>query len=199
MTTAFLSPTAIEEVRESIATTSGRYVNPSKVEGTIRFRFFGAGITGYEGWTETEDGKSRPVRWEVLPEGDDIPANIRLDEKSGKPQLKRFIAGVVYEYKLNKNGEILDDEGQFKIINITQKSIMDQLFKHIADPDYGDPSGYDLKLTRTGEKLKTEYTLATAPPKPVTKALAAAWEEEQGKISLAAFMAGEDPFLKAEA
>jgi hypothetical protein len=198
MTATFLKPTLIEEIKESIASSSGRYVNPSKVEGTIRFRFFGAGITGYEGWIETEDGKSRPVRWETLPNDEDLPATIRAG-LDGKPQIKRFVAGVVYEYKLDKDGDVIEDEGQFKIINITQKSIMDQLFRSIADKDYGDPSGYDFKLSRTGEKLKTEYKLVAAPPKAVSKALAAQWEKEEGSINLAAFMSGEDPFKNEEA
>lgn len=192
MTATFLNPTEITEIKESIASNTGRYINPSKIDGSIRFRFFGAGRTGWEGWVELEGGKSKPFRWEALPEEGDLPPNIRLTD--GKPQIKRFIAGIVYEYKLNKAGEIVEDEGQFKIITITQKSIITELCKYIADPDYGDPNEYDLKLSRSGEGLKTEYVLTPAPPKAVSKSIAAAWEEEQSKIDLDAYMACEDPF-----
>lgn len=199
MTATFLAPTQITELKESIASSSGRYLTPSKVEGTVRFRFFGAGRTGWEGWLELEGGKYKPFRWEQLPEDGDLPAGIRLNDKSGKPDIKRFVAGIVYEYKLNKAGEIVEDQGQFKILQITQVKIMEQLFKHIADPDYGDPNGYDLKLSRDGEGLKTTYSLTTAPPKAVAKSIAALWEEEQSKIDLDAYMACEDPFKNQSA
>jgi hypothetical protein len=192
MTATFLNPNKITEIKESIASNTGRYINPSKIDGSIRFRFFGQGRTGYEGWVELEGGKNKPVRWEELPDETDLPPNIRLTD--GKPQIKRFIAGIVYEYKLNKSGEIVEDEGQFKIITISQKSIMEQLFKYIADADYGDPNGYDIKLARTGEGLKTEYTLTPAPPKAVAKSITALWEKEQDSIDLDAYMACDDPF-----
>lgn len=200
MTTTFLNPAKIDEIKDSIASSTGRYINPSKVEGKhgIRFRFFGEGVTGFEGWVQTPDNKFKPHRWVELPEDEDLPANIRRSE-DGKAQIKRFIAGIVYEYKLDKEGDPIGDEGEFKIITISQKSIMDQLFKFIADSDYGDPFGYDLKLTRTGEKLKTEYTLVPAPPKAVSKALAAEWEAVEPTISLKAYMACDDPFKNAAA
>lgn len=197
MTATFLNPTKITEIKESIASNTGRYVNPRKIEGTSRFRFFGEGRTGWEGWVELDGGKNKPVRWENLPKDGDLPPNIRLVD--GKPQIKRFIAGVVYEYKLNKEGQTIEDEGQFKIIQITQVKIMERLFEYIADSEYGDPNGYDLKLSREGEGLKTVYSLIATPPKAVSKAVAALWEEEQPKIDLDAYMAGDDPFKSTAA
>jgi hypothetical protein len=116
----FLSITAIEEIAKETSG-SGRYLNPAKIDGEVRVRFFGSGITGFEAWTDD----NKPVRWETKPE--ELPANIRQQE--GFQTIKRFLAGLVYDYSAN----------DFKILQITQKTLMDQLFKFIKDEDYGDP------------------------------------------------------------
>ena len=66
------------------------------------------------------------MRWEVKPEA--LPSNLAPD-MSGKVTLRRFIAGLVYDYEAQ----------DFKILEITQRTLMDQLFKFIKDEDYGDP------------------------------------------------------------
>lgn len=178
MTTAFLSPDLVDEIAKE-SSGSGRYINPAKIEGEIRLRFFGSGITGFEAWTDD----NKPVRWETKPE--QLPANIRQQE--GYPTLKRFLAGLVYDYASES----------FKILQITQKTLMDQLFKFMKDEDYGDPNQYDIKIGRTGEGKKTEYTLVAAPPKPVSKDIQLVYDNLT--CNLNALFDGDDPFAETSA
>lgn len=178
MTTAFLSLETVEAISKE-SSGNGRYINPAKIDGEKRLRFFGAGITGWEAWTSD----NKPVRWEIKP--DEFPSNIRRDD--GNVNCKRFLSGLVYDY----------EDSSFKILNITQRTLMDQLFRFMKDSDYGDPSGYDIKISKTGEGLKTVYTLVAAPPKPVTKEVASAYEEVT--CNLNALFDGDDPWADPRA
>jgi hypothetical protein len=172
----FLSAAAVAEIAKE-SSGSGRYLNPAKLTEEVRVRFFGSGVTGFEAWTID----NKPVRWETKPE--ELPSNIRQQE--GYQTIKRFLAGVVYDYSA----------GDFKILHITQKTLMDQLFKFISDADYGDPTEYDIKISRTGEGKKTEYTLVAAPPKEVKADIRQRYDEL--KCNLYLLFDGEDPFSEA--
>lgn len=179
MTSTFLSLDLVEEISKE-SSGSGRYINPARIEGEKRLRFFGAGITGHSAWTT--DGK--PIRWEKKPAA--LPENIAPD-MSGRVGTKRFLAGLVYDYEAQ----------DFKILEITQKTLLDQLFKFIKDEDYGDPQGYDIKLSKTGEGIKSEYTLVAAPPKSVSKEVATAFEAVN--CNLNALFDGDDPWADPSA
>lgn len=174
--TAWLSTETVDAISKESG--NGRYVNPSKLEEgkEHRFRFFGTGITGFETWTTD----NKPVRFREKPEASDLPENVRLD--NGSPTIKRFISGLVYDYQAE----------QFKILNITQKTLMNDLFKYIKDSDYGDPVNYDVKLTRKGSGMNTEYDLVAAPPKDPAKSIVALYEEEY--CNLDALFDNGDPF-----
>jgi hypothetical protein len=179
MTTAFLSLDLVDEIsRES--TGHGRYINPAKLQGEKRLRFFGAGITGHSAWTS----EGKPIRWEQKPA--ELPSNIQPD-MNGKVGTKRFLAGLVYDY----------DEQDFKILELTQRTLMEQLFKFMKDTDYGDPTGYDIKISKTGEGIKTEYSLVAAPPKPVSKEIVTA--SESVNCNLKALFDGDDPWADPSA
>lgn len=179
MTSTFLSIDLVDEIT-SESSGSGRYINPSKIEGEKRLRFIGAGISGFSAWTVDK----KPIRWESKPS--ELPANLAPD-KNGQVSVKRFIAGVVYDY----------ETAGFKILEITQRTLMDQLFKFMKDGDYGDPTKYDIKISRTGEGLGTEYTLVAAPPKAVSKEIADAYAEL--RCNLRALFDGDDPWAEVTA
>jgi hypothetical protein len=180
MTATFLSADLIDEILKE-SSGSGRYVNPSKIEGELRLRLFGTGVSGFEGWTD----ENKPVRWELKPT--ELPSNIKVRE--GQTPLKRFIAIVVYDYSSQ----------DFKILQMTQKTLMEQLFKYVKDEEYGDATQYDIKISKTGEGMKTEYTLLAAPPRPVAKDIQAAYEKDGVRINLQALFDGDDPFAEASA
>ena len=117
------------------------------------------GITGFESWTVD----NKPVRWVTKPVT--LPANIVVQE--GFAPIKRFLAGVVYCY----------ESDSFKILQITQKTLMDQLFKYLKDEDYGNPSDYDIKISKKGSGKETEYVLIASPPKEFPASLMARYDE----------------------
>lgn len=179
MVTTFLPIDTVEEIAKEAAS-NGRYLSPSKLAREKRVRFVGEGITGHSGWTTDK----KPVRFEAMPET--LPADLAPD-MAGRVGLKRFIAGVVWDYEAN----------EFKILEITQKTLMDLLFKYVKDSDYGDPTNYDIKISKTGEGKNTEYSLIAAPPKPLAKEIATAYEDSN--INLRALFDGEDPFAEPTA
>lgn len=173
----WLSADTVDQVSKETA--AGRYINPAKIDGEKRVRFFGTGITGFEAWTTD----NKPVRWESKP--DKLPANIKQED--GREPLRRFIAGLVWDY----------DTSDFKILQITQKTLMSGLFQYIKDADYGDPTGYDLKIGRKGSGKETEYTIVPAPPKEVTKEMADAYAALH--CNLQALFDSDDPFAEPKA
>ena len=178
---AFLSQEKVKElVAETASSSSGRYFNVAKIDNgsEVRLRIMDMdGVTGYEAWNVD----NKPVRFEQKPV--EIPENIKTDD-SGQKQIKAFLAAIVYDYS----------DGMFKCMSITQKSIKESLLKFIADDDYGDPSGYDIKIGRTGEKLLTSYTLIPSPPKALSEKLAKEWHEQKDKCNLNALFSGEEVF-----
>lgn len=169
------------DVLQKEAAAAGAFLNPSKLtDKERRVRFLGTGITGWTAWT-TDD---KPVRWEQKP--DELPENLKPD-LGGKIGVKRFLATAIYDY----------ESDEFKIFEITQKSLMEQLFKYIKDSDYGDPTGYDIKLSKTGSGKETNYSLVAAPPKPAGKDILARFEDFT--CNLAALYDGEDPFAEPKA
>lgn len=179
-TAPWLAPDVVTEVSKEV--TSGRYVNVSKLEERKehRFRFFGTGITGFEVWTVG----GKPIRYPFKPETAQLPDDVRVDENG--PSLKRFIAGLVYDYAA-------DD---FKVMLLTQKGLMNMLFKCMQDPDYGDPVNYDIKISRKGSGLNTEYTLVPSPPKDPALSLTTRYEDLY--CNLEALFANKDPFEKPQ-
>ena len=166
-TTAFLSDEQVDDV-EHDSKANDSYVGLSKLdEGKVhRFRFLGPAITGYGTWVET-DGKSMPLRWRVKPEGDDIPGNLQINPKSGKPaDIKRFVCGFVWDYQKER----------ISVMIIDQKTLLQDLHGCIVDPDFGDPQGYDVKITRKVENDFTKYKLVGAPPKALLPAIEEAYE-----------------------
>jgi hypothetical protein len=186
-TSAFLTDEQIEEVAKD---TQGNdsFVGLSKLdEGKPhRFRYLGSAVTGYSTWLDV-DGKSRPIRWARKPVGEAIPGNIQINKDSGKPsEIKRFVAGFVWDYLKER----------IRVLNIDQSSILSQLNAFIADAeDYGDPQGYDIKITRKVEKGFTKYTLSASPPKAVSAEIDAAFEAlMEGGADLTVLFENGDPF-----
>ena len=177
---AVLNATFFEEVLTESGG-SGRYVNLSKIDGEKRLRYMGHGISGYTAWTT----ENKPVRWELKPE--ELPDNIKPD-MNGSIAAKKFMAGVVWDY----------DDSEFKILELTQISVLKQLAKYLADEDYGDWSQYDIKIARDQKGEKITYTLLAAPPKPVKPEIFKQYES-MPEVNLDALYEGKDPWAAPSA
>jgi hypothetical protein len=79
-----------------------------------------------------------------------------------------------------------------KILEITQKTVQSEIQDLIANEDWGMPQGYDITVTRKGEKLTTEYTVQPSPHKELTEPQKKAIE--MTKINLNALFENGDPF-----
>ena len=168
------------DIKAEVESGSGRYINPSKIDGEIRVRLFGEGITGYEGWTND----NKPLRWQQKPS--EYPDDIRKNE-DGRDPVRRFIAAIAWDYEAE----------EFKVLSMTQKTLIKRVMELIADEDWGDCTEYDLKIGRKGEKLNTEYTITPAAKgKAAPKAAIAAYQDLD--VDLTLMYDGEDPFKGAD-
>jgi hypothetical protein len=146
-------------------------------KGPNKLRILSAPILGYEYWTEDR----KPVRsrelWNVIPADADI-------SKGWQP--KHFWAMVVWNH----------DAKAIQIWQPTQKTILVELQQLAANEDWGDPRGYNITINRTGEDLKTEYSVQPSPHTEIPAAVLAQYKEK--KIDLNALFEGGNPFEATE-
>lgn len=146
-------------------------------EGANRFRILCSPILGWETWQDTTDGGRKPIRHRM---DDPFSVNDVEDPKS----IKHFWAMVVYNYA----------EEKIQILEITQKSIQKSIRALAKDADWGSPLGYDIVVTRTGEKLTTEYEVQPKPAKKMDEGILQVFEDMH--IHLEALYDGKDPFAE---
>lgn len=99
---------------------------------------------------------SRPIiGW--LDWKDKIPYRFRMNEKPDKPlgdkPIKHFWAFIVWNY----------NQQCVRILEITQSTIQKSIQDLSRNEEWGAPYEYDLKITRKGEDLKTEYSVMPSP------------------------------------
>lgn len=159
------------------------YKVPSKADGYMklqqgenRIRIMTQPILGWEWWVD--DGERRAPR--RVRQYQDIPA-------SEAEHAKHFWAMIVYSYEAK----------QFQILELTQKSIQRTIQSLSRDEDWGEPTGYDIVITKTGEKMETEYEVKPKPAKPLDEEIVQAFKKVS--INLDALYEGSDPFATAEA
>ena len=149
------------------------------VDGENKFRILGNPIMGWEGWKEQPDGSNKPVRKRM-------DESISVDEVDDESRIKHFWAMPVYNYQ----------EEKIQILEITQKGILKSIRALEKSKDWGSPLNYDILVTKSGQKLETEYQVTPIPPKPLSKALLEDYKEMD--INLEALFDGDDPFAKSK-
>jgi hypothetical protein len=135
----------------------GDYFKP--VIGQNKILIVGDAITGYEYWT----AEDKPVRSKTkFNEPLDNPKvrqvkNQKTGEMEDKTDGQKFFwAMPVYDFK---------DE-TFKLWQVTQKGLRDNLASLQENADWGNPVGnYTINIDRKGEGLLTEYTVMANPVK----------------------------------
>jgi hypothetical protein len=128
-------------------------------QGANKFRFVGAPITGFVHFVELTDDKGKrttPLR-QLEPFTAEQLSSITPSQPGSEP--KFFFMTCVYCY----------DDGQFRFLELTQKSILNVIKSFASNDEYGNPSGYDITIKKEGENLNTEYWVIPSPPKPLAK------------------------------
>jgi hypothetical protein len=147
-------------------------------QGENVFRILSDAIIGWEWWTtEVIDGKEvrRPNR---VTDEEAIP----VTEYNEDQPPKHFWAMVVWNYQDKK----------IQVLEITQKGIQKAIRALEKSKGWGEPKRYDISVTKTGEKLETEYSVMPIPPEPLDKEIEAKFKAT--KVNLAALYSGDDPF-----
>jgi len=142
----------------------GNYMKLKK--GANPIRILGPAITGFEYWNAANKPVRSPEGWDMAP----------LDMREGE-RVKHFWAFPVWNYEVEK----------VQILQLTQKSIQGAIQAYVDNKKWGDPTKYDLVITRVGDGLETEYTTIAEPHSEAPKA-------DISGINLNALFKGEDPF-----
>ena len=150
-------------------TNSGKY---TKFEnGVTRLRILSSCLVGWEYFDINKKVHRQRTRFVETP---------GIEE--GRFQ-KEFWAFVVY----NRNTE------QIEICQVTQKGLKEAILTLCRDEDYGDPKNrYDIKITKTGEKLETSYQVNPGLPSATEKEILE--EYEKANIVLEALLEWKNPF-----
>lgn len=145
--------------------------------GDNEVRIISKPIYGWVGWKEEKDGSKKPYRFQI----DDEPDADEYDKKN-KP--KKFMALVIID--------LVDQE--IKVWECTQQSIIKAVKALAANPKWGNPFSYDITIGKSGEELKTKYTVTPSPKAPLSKELMRAANEKP--CNLDALYEGKDPWAE---
>jgi hypothetical protein len=149
-------------------TTAGNYMKLQPGENKIRI--LSAPLLGWEDWTI----EKKPVRFSY----DQKPARPIVSDRP----IKHFWAVIVWNYK----------EEKIQILQITQSSIRASIQALCENEDWGAPYFYDIKITKKGEKVDTEYNVAPSPHKSTNEVIRNAFVNKP--CNLDALLSGKDPF-----
>jgi hypothetical protein len=145
----------------------GNYLKLQK--GDNKFRVLSKPIIGWVDWKD-----QKPFRF---------PMKQKPEKPLTDKPIKHFWAFLVYDYA----------DSQVKIIEITQATIQKSIADLSKDEEWGAPFEYDIKISKKGEDLKTEYSVTPSPKKPLTA------EQKQAALDkpcyLEALFSGADPWI----
>lgn len=195
---AFFNKDFSSTVAAREASSTGGYINPSKLDpdgGTVRFHILSdEPITGYELWFQRrEDGKQVPRRSAAEPDAAliaDLEADVAgsLVVRDGRPAINPFAAFFAFDY----------ESGEVKVFSATQKTILRELDRLTADPDYQSLCDWDVQITRNGKGMDTKYNVDFKPTKrrgSLDATITAAWNSAQDDgADLGAMFTSGNPF-----
>jgi len=159
------------------APASGHYMRLNI--GDNRFRVLAPAVIGNVFWCTIAGGKRRPVRRR---RGEPV-MNEELEIRDGeREKVKEFWAFPVWSVK----------EQKVQILEITQQTIQSAIVALNDSADWGNPTGYDLIIKKSGNGKDTSYAVLPGRAEPTP---AAALEEfAEAAINMEALFDGDDPF-----
>lgn len=147
---------------------------------TVKVRVLSDFIAGRIVWSGNDETGRKPRRFK---DSENIPTSAIGVDKYGQPErIRQFIAAKVWNYETE----------QVEVFETDKAMIIKQIFSYESDSDYGDSKTYDLKISKTGSGMETEYGVIAAPPKPVSDEIKKA--DKECPVNLEALYDGADPF-----
>ena len=191
---AFISATAAK-IASGGGGGNGGYMTASKLGDGEHYRIAIVSESPLEYWTvwgESEEGQKKPFRFAAEPSAADIEAELgdfrqRSNyEGTGLEPPKFGLSFFAYDYSDQK----------VKCFEITQKTLIKKLDEISQDEDYSDLHAWDLKITRSGLKMSTEYGILPSPRKKGSdEEIKAAWDAAQeAGYDLSQLLVGGNPF-----
>lgn len=168
---------------------SDRYSWKSIKPGDNRFRIFGEIVNGYEYWTNAEGSilpraqqrvkGDRPVRVKTFQDAFTAGADM---------EAKPFAAMKVFNYQTEA----------IEVLQIDKITLLRKLEKLIADPDWSDPTRYDIVISKTVGKTPqdTSYDVVQKMPKELHPDVIRLAQEN---IDVHQLFTGGNPFDPTEA
>jgi len=189
----FLSATAAKSI--SGGGNTGGYLTASKLSDGESMRF---AITSNEPleyftvWGENAEGQKKPFRFVSEPSPSDIQAELgdfeqRMNYEGTELEKPKFaISFFVFDHQSET----------IKILEVGQKGLMKELDKLSQEEEYSDLGAWDMKISRTGVKLNTEYRLMPIPRKKGSddKIAAAKAAADESGYDIQQLLVGGNPF-----
>ena len=127
-------------------------------EKTTKIRILKSGLDNdcivyWEYFQRQNDWKTKPVRSKTK-----FSETPWIEQNRTQKEVWSF---KVYNY----------DTNSIQICSIWQKGIKEAIMRYIQDTDFGNPLTYDLKISRKGEWLETQYWVIATPPKEFDESL----------------------------
>ena len=137
-------------------------------QGENRFRILSKPVIG---WIDWKDKVSYRFPFKNKP----------AQPLTDKP-IKHFWAMIVFDYS----------DKTIKVLEITQGTIQKPIENLAKDEEWGSPNHYDLKVSKSGQDLLTEYHVTPAPKKDLSEEVKKAAIDKP--INLEALFKNGDPF-----
>lgn len=174
------------ETREEGMNSSGYFSLNKDIDegGSVKIRVLGNAIGGVGAWRD-----NKPLRMEKRDPSFDL-STLDPDRQGNPGKFKDFVATIIWNY----------DAKKIQIWEITQSTVMKQLFALHRNPDWNeDVTSFDIQVSKETAKGGnfTNYTL-TGVPKSLGASLSKDVEKgfDETYVDLHALYRNENPFQK---